>query len=195
MKVIAISMREDQVGDANNDSIERSLLRFIYSCGYMPVLIPNDIEIASEFLAEIKPEGILLSGGGNPTQISKKSSARDLIERLSINWAQDNNKPVIGICRGMEVLLDFHGVKLVNVSNHAGCTHSINGNKLRTVNSFHNFGTYRVPEHINTIFKSSDGVVECIKCPSHLHFGIMWHPERNTRFDDDDILFFKSCFN
>ena len=75
MKKILIVQRYEKIGVFNElrDNLDIRLSNYIFKLGYLPILIPTKIKITS-FLKQIKPDGILLSGGGNPQK-------KDLIQK------------------------------------------------------------------------------------------------------------------
>ena len=70
----------------------------------------------------------------------------------------------------------------------------INQSELLT-NSFHNFALSRCSENYRILAKSEDGVIEAIRHKSLPWEGWMWHPERETTFNYEDINRIKDLFN
>ena len=75
MKKILIVQRYERIGTFNElrDNLDNRLSNYIFKLGYLPILIPTNIKVTS-FLKEIKPDGILLSGGGDPQKKSLRRS-------------------------------------------------------------------------------------------------------------------------
>lgn len=146
--------------------------------------------------------GIIISGG-NDIFIKKErfksnknyeSYLRDNFETNLINYALDNNIPLLAICRGCQLLAYKNGFNILNNKNHSGTHHkliTINHSKYLNrylkefdgkVNSYHNQSIENLnnSENINVICKSEDNFVEALEYKNNKVLGIMWHPERNT---------------
>jgi N5-(cytidine 5'-diphosphoramidyl)-L-glutamine hydrolase len=197
MRYIAITMMRvhDPCRDEWRDTIDSRWLSFIRACGYTPIYIPNNAELCRDLLVNIKPIGIILSGGGDCVAISGVLSERDKTEKTIIEIAVEFNIPLLGICRGMQVLFGFYGVNPTGVVNHKCVKHPvvINGSEFN-VNSFHNYGFFRAPSNFDVICSSADGVIECAVDKGKHFYTIMWHPERESPFKELDINLMKELF-
>ena len=162
----------------------------------MPVPVPNClIRIGTnvdrynllEWLKKISPDALILSGG-NDIGLEKH---RDLTEETMLEFGRDRRLPVLGICRGMQMLAVNAGVDLKRVYGHVNTVNTIQGEISGKVNSYHEFSIKYCPESFKVIAKSQDGEIEAIK---HRHLpweGWMWHPERETIINKSDIGRFK----
>ena len=106
---------------------------------YFPILIPNLMRNLEKFLDEIKIDGIILSGGDDIGE----EQMRDNTEKEIISYSIKKNLPIIGICRGMQVLnLNFNGkIRFNEAINHSGIKHEIQfkeKQKKLLINSYHN---------------------------------------------------------
>jgi gamma-glutamyl-gamma-aminobutyrate hydrolase PuuD len=118
---------------------------------------------------------------------------RDETESLLIKYSIENKIPLIGVCRGMQKILDYFGETLEKVTDHVGVEHSIFfKGQNRKVNSYHNWGVKEISSQFNVLAKSVDGCIESIEHKEHSILGVMWHPERNLEFENLDIDLFKS---
>ena len=106
------------------------------------MLIPNTISDVSAFLDDMKVSGLILSGGDNIGD----EPLRDQIEKKIIDHAVSRDIPLIGICRGMQIINSFFGGKIRRLDNsdHVNKPHKVNlssnfslGNNAIQVNSFH----------------------------------------------------------
>jgi putative glutamine amidotransferase len=115
----------------------------IIRAGGVPVLIPLTDQI--DALKEIynRLDGLLLAGGNdlNPALYEQEvrlavdiSDARDTAEVKLLNWALQDKKPILGICRGMHLLNVVGGGTLYqdivadkpHASNHEQSSHMQN---------------------------------------------------------------------
>jgi putative glutamine amidotransferase len=167
---------------------------FLYACGLVPLLLPNDSLVAAQLLEELNPIGLVLSGGGECVALSGIADPRDETEQAALAWATRHSKPILGVCRGMQVLLASYGAKLLPVQNHVRCKHDlIFANGIRQVNSFHDYGVYTAPG-FEVLGHTEDGLIEWIHHKTDLLTGIMWHPERESSFAIEDIDIVKRTF-
>ena len=123
---IGISLR---ITNAQNyvekrDSISHDWPVFLEQLGFSPLLIPNTISDIPTFLDEMKISGLILSGGDNIGD----DNVRDKTENMILDYAVSHNVPLIGICRGMQVINTFFGGKIqsTNNSEHVKNDHFVN---------------------------------------------------------------------
>ncbi len=193
-KFILITQRVITVESYNErrDCLDQNWNKFIFECGFIPFICPNNLIIVKSLLKKIEVSGIILSGGNNLTKYDGKASERDKLENYLIEYSIKKHVPLVGVCRGMQVILDYFNINLVNVRNHIKTTHNLYyKNSRMIVNSFHSLGAYETNNEIYVECRAEDGVLEKIRHSTYNIHGIMWHPERNAPFNDNDIDFFK----
>ena len=210
MKVkIGISQRVDNVIShaEYRDALDQRLSNWVAACECIPVPIPNNLvdltlpndnqPILDEWLTELNIDAILLSGGNDLGEVI----SRDLTEKYLLFWAEKLYKPVLGICRGMQMMSVCAGSDLVKVSGHVATTHNLVIEKLyaetlpKLVNSYHKLALKKIPDTYVLLAKSEDGSIEAIKHKSLPWEGWMWHPERQKRFNKEDQFRFKLLIN
>lgn len=121
------------------------------------------------------------------------------LDKKIINIFANNNKPILGICGGLQSInVCFGGSLYQNIDNHNlnDSTHEIeieknsflyktyNSSTLQ-VNSFHHQAIKSVAPGFNITAKSQDGIIEAIEKDNII--GVQWHPEKIK-----DIKFFSS---
>ena len=123
MKKIFISQRLDKVGKFYElrDNLDTRFSLFFEKLGMIPIIVPNNYYQTKTILKKIKPNGIILSPGGDP----QKKDARYKTEYLLMNHAKQKNNPLLAICRGAQALNNFFGNVMVNVADI-----KIKGNRL-----------------------------------------------------------------
>lgn len=199
---MAITQRIIEISETGEcrDSLDQRLTNLILSLNILPVPIPNTLgsnqgakngpSPLKNWLQKVNPAGIILSGGED----LGRYSIRDELEFEILNWAQGEIRPVLGICRGMQVMAAWAGVGLVEISNHVGIRHQVTGEISQEVNSFHNFTLDKCPKTFRELAQSVDGTIEAIRHREIPWEGWMWHPEREVPYSHIDISRIKSLF-
>ena len=208
MLFIGITQRVEKVNSYNEcrDVLDQKLIDWVVQAGFLPVPIPNNlVDINSSdnqskmnyWLQNINIHGIVLSGG-NDIGIIKE---RDLTEKYLLSWAEKNKEPVLGICRGMQMMGVYSGGHLIKVDGHVRTRHEIiRSNKNtdsspRVVNSYHNLALENCPKKFDVLAQSEDGHLEAMRHKKLPWEGWMWHPEREEIFCEIDQEDFKMVMN
>lgn len=126
----------------------------------------------------------LIFTGGDDIGVS---DIRDKTELALLDWAMSKDIPVLGICRGMQLLSVWAGTGLKEVENHVCTRHGLNGELSGEVNSFHKMALSDCPASFEIIARSEDGCIEAIRHVTRPLEGWMWHPEREWPIQIADI--------
>ena len=203
--VVGITQRVDQIKTHNEwrDALDQRLVEWVVESGFMPALVPNslvkmnnpmsDQSPLSEWLMAMKIGALLISGGND----IGTAQQRDLTENSLLYWAEKNKKPVLGICRGMQMMGMYAGGELMRVDGHVGVKHKLqDGGKAsdlfpESVNSYHNQALQECPEGFKILAKSEDGNLEAMMHKELPWEAWMWHPERESIFFQSDLDRFK----
>ena len=148
-------------------------------------LLPNNIILSRNIL---KKNNLLILAGGNDIITNKKDSKlRNKIENNLIKEAIKLKIPIIGICRGAQLLNLYFGGKIRKIQSHMRTRHNIflekneiiKMNKLN-VNSFHNYGIgpKDLSKKLKVIGIDDKKNIEMYLLKEKKILGIMWHPER-----------------
>lgn len=148
-------------------------------------------------------DGLLLPGGGDlaPDLCSLPPDApcrdvdraRDEQELALCRWFLQERRPILGICRGAQVLaVALGGTLLADIPGHGGLPGG--GDRLHetrtagiltalygpacTVNSCHHQAVDRLPDTCRILQVSADGVIEAFSHRTLPALGVQWHPER-----------------
>lgn len=214
-KTVIVSQRVDEYRDRNEtrDAVDQKLVDFLQLAGYLPVPIPNTlvkkkyagdsteywlvadkqdretglgndaVKQLTVWIEAIRPHAIVLSGGNDIGRYVE----RDLTEAVLLTYAKKNGLPVLGICRGMQMITAWHGKSLKKVSGHVAVRHKVSGIINQEVNSFHEMAIVVPPDNFRVLATSEDGTIEAIECAELSWEGWMWHPERETEFSSSDL--------
>lgn len=176
------------------DSLDQKLIEFIMACGGLPVLVPNLIHrqgCLTAWLEALSPDALVLSGGNDIGQ----SKDRDATEFYLLDFARDRLLPVLGICRGMQVMGVWAGGTLERIEGHVRTRHRLDGEIEGSVNSYHEFALDDLPSGFRELASDENGSIEAICHYSLPWEAWMWHPEREHPFNDRDIFRLRELLN
>ncbi len=200
MKRVIYTQRVEIVENYNErrDCADVEIAKLIWECGFLPVPVNNIPQKINTFLDQIRPDGILLTGGNDLSKYGGNAPERDETEKKIIEYGIKNNIPIYGFCRGMQVIADYFGAELTKITNHVSVRHRLEGSSPwngRIVNSFHNMAVKAVTGGLTVEARSEDGVIEVIRGKDQSIYGTMWHPEREKPYMQSDIQFIKQIFS
>jgi putative glutamine amidotransferase len=74
MKKVIITQRFEKIGKHRElrDNLDVRLYNLIEKLGYNPIPLPNNLKNINKFIYQISPDGIILSGGGDPLKKDKR---------------------------------------------------------------------------------------------------------------------------
>ena len=204
MKILGISQRIENIEEYSEirDSLDQSWTRLISSLNFLPIPLPNLVS-PYNFIESLKPSAIILSGGNTINKIDKEdpssSIRRDKFEEDILSIAIEKGIPVVGVCRGMQMINLFFKGSMSKSKSHVGVQHNIDFKgkyskfNARLVNSYHKWcisesdlGNSLIPFAI-----AEDKTIEGFYHKDYPIFGIMWHPEREEPYNNYDINLLK----
>jgi putative glutamine amidotransferase len=181
----------------------------VVTAGGMPVLLPP-VACAETVLEGLA--GLMLPGGGDVTPDHYGGTAhatnydvcseRDGFELALVRAALAREGfPVLGICRGMQILnvalggdlvshlpdqygedvphrtLDVKAVMHDVTIERESLLGEVHGETEIAVHSIHHQAVGRLGTGLRAVAWSTDGVVEAIESPDHFVLAVQWHPE------------------
>jgi len=208
--VIGITTDVRQDGE---NILKNTYVQAVMRAGGLPMIVPVGLEEDVEQLIEMF-DGLLLSGGNdiNPMLFNEEpheylgvvSPSRDSSELELARRMLKTGKPILGICRGIQVLNVAVGGTLyqdlykqndspilqhIQKAPNTHCSHyvqldkgslleSIAGSERIQVNSYHHQSLKEVPSVFKVTAVASDGIVEAIESTDEQFvLGVQWHPE------------------
>jgi len=193
---------------------KQDYLRAVWRSGGIGVPLPYDESKVSEFCREF--DGFIFCGGGDidPEYYGEENTAccdvciaRDKFEFAMLTAALQTGKPILGICRGMQLLnVYFKGTLNQHISDHAGkdeCEtvfHEIDikkGGKLfdivdkstTIVNSFHHQSVKRLGDGL-AVDAVSGTTIEAFYHKGYDYcLAVQWHPEKDPQSEFSESIF------
>jgi putative glutamine amidotransferase len=197
VKIIAITQRVDVVPKygERRDCLDQAWPRFIGVCGLLPLPLPNVVDVALAMCGRPEVCGLVLTGGNDLTMLGGDAPERDSTENALLDAAEMRGLPVLGVCRGMQLIQQRYAVPLHRVEGHVARrqTIDIEGNEAE-VNSYHLYAANESRGPLEVWALARDGVVKAIRHTKQPISGIMWHPERADPFAARDISLFRRIF-
>ena len=156
-------------------------------------------------------DGLVLTGGVDvmpelygdwPDETVHFDAERDGAEFKLIDIAMKKGLPILGICRGLQILnVYFGGTLIIDLEKYCGrnhkaisdnkdslhgvrltegsCLRSFVGEEGGAVNSSHHQAVDRIGDGLRVAARADDGTVEAIESSRGLGIlGVQWHPER-----------------
>ena len=199
------------LGYSNKNSVNSVYVESVLLNGGVPYLIPvtDDVELLRQIVAEL--DGIILTGGEDIAphfygaekhpKLGEVNYKRDLYDLTLFKLATDRNVPVLGICRGLQLInigmggtlyQDIPSEKPSDVNHRPGNSevahdvnltpgsliHRIMGQNRIQVNSKHHQGISKLAPGLKVSGWSTDSIPEVIEAYPHRQIlGVQYHPE------------------
>lgn len=210
----------------NRNYLSHDYVRSIQDAGGVPLLIPvlDPRQAAAVYEA---CDGLVLSGGHDVDPIlfgeeplrglGEVTPARDNLEIALSHLALKGTKPLLAICRGIQVLniaaggsvyQDIKGVSdqlhdvsaprwypvhQVEIEQNSKLARILQNTSIR-VNSYHHQSVKNVGEGLVAVGWSKDGMIEALENidGERAILGVQWHPEGLSDRDDNSSRLFKN---
>ncbi len=200
----------------------------VIMAGGAPLLLPVTTDICSLTAVLDSLDGLILSGGGDidseylgeepVPELGTVDAYRDKYDFLLLRLAFNRQLPVLGICRGHQIInvafggslyQDIHTQYSETAIQHSQeeprdvATHFVNlidlPSKLRTalqnpgelkldVNSLHHQAVKEIPSEFITTAVSPDGLNEAMEHVEYPIFSVQWHPEPMATAGNKEML-------
>lgn len=203
-----------------------SYVEAILQSGGIPMMLPavGEVSYCQQIIQHL--DGLLVPGGPDVApslyneepcpQVNYVRKDVDLFEVELIRLAKEHNKPILGICRGIQIInVTFGGSLYQDLASQYKneLCHRQNANitdepthrvyleenshiaeilkaTVAEVNSYHHQAVRDVAEGFTITGRAKDGVIESIESQDGWIIGVQWHPELMTqRFQQSKGLF------
>jgi N5-(cytidine 5'-diphosphoramidyl)-L-glutamine hydrolase len=197
VKTAAVTQRVSVVAERaeRRDCLDQEWPRFLAACGLQPLVLPNVLEVAIGLFEAGPIAGLVLTGGNDLAALGGEAPERDAVELALLDLAERRGLPVLGVCRGMQIIQQRFGIPLRRVAGHVASRQAILIEGQREeVNSYHCFGALECRAPLEVWAIADDGVIKAVRHSSLPITGIMWHPERRKPFAATDVALFRRVF-
>jgi putative glutamine amidotransferase len=174
---------------------------------FLPIILPFKYDF-EQYFDTFGIDGILLTGGNdlNSLNQSDESKQRDVFELKLIRYGIENNIPIFGVCRGMQIIAKYFECEFKKVSNQIAIKHKLIVNdksiykqyldSMGIVNSYHNYAVELTnSEFIVSAWNEDKEIIKAIEHKKYKIFGQMWHSEREEPFNKNELDLIKGFFN
>jgi len=198
----------------------------ITEAGGLPVILPFTDNINEITQLADMCDGFLFTGGHDVTtdlygetpigDVVQSCLKRDVMEKVFLEIAIDDDKPVLGICRGIQFINVALGgslyqdipmqypsktkhrqnapydlpVHTVNIIEKTPLFALLNTPKLQ-VNSLHHQAIKQLSPELKEMAISEDGLIEAVYMPGHRFlWAVQWHPEYSHKTDSSSKAIF-----
>lgn len=183
--LILVSMRiaDNSTYPERRDALSHDWGHLFDRYGLTPILIPNSLSNPGKYL-ELGAVGLLLTGGDSMGS-EDQPTERDQTEIELICGSIEAGVPILGVCRGLQVLNRYFGGQVIQLANqdHVG-THTVrlqNASCMK-VNSYHCDAVTQegLATPLQPFAWAEHGIVEAFRHESLPITAIQWHPERTS---------------
>jgi microsomal dipeptidase-like Zn-dependent dipeptidase/gamma-glutamyl-gamma-aminobutyrate hydrolase PuuD len=225
------SVRPPRIGISSNrkdglSCIAEPYFQSVVLAGGAPVLIPviTDIRALSAIVENL--DGLIFSGGGDidphflsedpAAELDGVDSSRDTYDLLLLRLAFNRQLPIMGICRGHQLInVAFGGTLYQDIhtrfsavalqhsqSEPRDCaTHTVaianipsklraitQGKDILHVNSLHHQAVKDIAPGFIATATAPDGINEALEHPEYPIFSVQWHPEQMAAKGNEEML-------
>lgn len=200
----------------------------IAEAGATPIIFPMTVDPEEIDRLVDMCDGFLMTGGHDVTPLIYGEAAlegkvsccsiRDKMERLVLEKVMDVDKPLLGICRGIQFInaamggslyqdlpsqrpssvehhqtppydVPVHKVTLIKDTPLYACL----GSETLSVNSYHHQAVKDLAPDLEVMAESEDGLIEAVYRPgSKFLWAVQWHPEFSHKTDEYSKKIFRA---
>lgn len=218
-------------GDKNSFWMIPGYMQGLEAAGAVPVMLPLTADKDELLQLAETCDGFLFTGGQDVSpelygenrkpECGEECKLRDISETILFRAALDADKPVLGICRGIQFINAYLGGSLYqnlpgehpsNTEHHMSppydrAVHNVSlmqesplyellGVKAFGVNSYHHQAIKTLAPKLCEMARSQDGLIEAVYMPDKKFvWAFQWHPELSYLTDEKSLKIFKAFVN
>ena len=166
-------------------------------------------------------DGVIFAGGVDIDPALYNSSNFDLVEEYDtdrdkadlaiLEMAIKYNKPILGICRGLQLINVYYGASLyedipsqynssishrsenggfsnhtININESSRLFNKLKNGSIQNVNSMHHEAIRELADPLTITALADDGIIEMVENKEYPNYflGVQWHPEFSYRNGD-----------
>ena len=208
--------------------MNQTYVRTLEQLGALPVMIPLHMTEATLRGIFERLDGLFLPGGEDIDPANYGAERHDLLgatdkerdrtELLLTRWAVERGMPVLGVCRGVQMInvacggsltQDLHSERPdlikhdyfppsferfrishpIDIEADSRLAHAMG--QVHEVNSMHHQGIDRVGYGLRVVARADDGLPEALEAPALPYVvGVQWHPEELAKTDQTSANLF-----
>ncbi len=192
-KLIGISSRTMMVDGVNKLFVNQRYLNYLNLYGFKCIILP--LKLDDEILDLC--DGFLITGGNDSNPLYYNQQLHPTSELVEpevdeadlkiIKYAVKHNKPLLGICRGLQVInIAFKGSLHQDIPNHRKVNHPIyidssrlipTLDKVEEANSYHHQAIDSLGVGLAVVARANDNIIEIIEHTSLPIIAVQFHPE------------------
>ena len=182
----------------------------IAAAGFLPVLVPGlaDTNTVAEIMDRV--DALVLTGAIKESDKDKRNE----FDFMLIRMALERGLPVVGFCRGHQVINRYFGGKIEQIPGglspkivHKGkvsayikdafhemevvpgsrLSRSVKNRRRVTINTSHKYHVTKLGEGLKVTARSDDGVIEALEHETLPVTGFQFHPERSFRVHPEHL--------
>jgi putative glutamine amidotransferase len=197
MTRIGLTQRVETVKtyEERRDCLDQRWGPLMQSFGVDPIPLFNQTADVDTYVDRLDLDGIVLTGGNDLASLADGSNVapeRDQFERTLLETAIDRKLPVLGVCRGLQLLNVYCGGSIHGIDDHVAIEHDLEidqkvapiavSTESVAVNSYHSYGVadQGLGDQLAVAGRAPDGSIEWVEHTQYPITAIMWHPERES---------------
>lgn len=210
--IIAVACNLEFFNERAKVSVNRTYTNALLAAGALPLIVPITADTGLMEQALDAADGLLLPGGidiqpllfgAQPAQnLGKTNQELDFFQEEITRFAVKRGMPVLGICRGIQILnVALGGTLIQDIQSEvrgafqhdqkmdpcwpSHTVESVPGSIVAeiygvrfNVNSFHHQAVAKVASCLKVTAKAPDGIIEAVESEEQpFVVGLQWHPE------------------
>ncbi|MGW7600708.1 gamma-glutamyl-gamma-aminobutyrate hydrolase family protein [Streptomyces antimycoticus] len=221
--LIAVTLGHDLPERPATLRLPRSYVRALVKAGATPIAVPPGVGGPCTRQVMEQVDGLFLPGGVDPhprpfgEEVHPETTIDEELDALELNaitCAVSMGMPILGVCRGSQILnvalggsliqhldpgtinhyrpdlplsTEVHEVRLADDSRLA----KLSGTHMLRVNSLHHQAISRSAPELRVVAQSEDGLAEAVEAldPARWMIGVQYHPEELLNHEAHSSLF------